>query len=665
MKIIIDGFRNIEHIEYELTDGKHNFLFGLSGSGKSSISNSLKAQDFTDLDRTFGKNIAQSISINGKDRTEFHIECFDASTKERYFSEDRNNVLRLFLFEESSSLKKTRDSFTSLVQTFIRDLDTLQPTFMDLSDTLKSVKADKLLKNDKTLKSTALTNKIITELKRVGDNGAFKRILRIESSRYKWLKEGIAFYDQNTDQACPFCERTIRNRKMLRRISDIRKYDDKTVGEYKNSQALLERAMDRKIQESIESFEEINEALVRINHAVMEFDLFKSFLEKLANVELFEKKIVAYQPKYLSEASEYFKGFSKKVDRVNNQIDRINRQYEAAQKKTEEVLKNKSAIINVNLAILDVPYVLKVKYVSRDYNEYYLVHKDNPEIFKDSPDADNYVCMSEGEKVILSMLLFIEQCKKDNPDLIVFDDPVSSYDEYRRGKILKIIQKRLTNKTVLMLSHDQVFAKYALFQRANCRGRISYLNHFVSPAVLQDISTEDFVTYREYVISKVNNINEYLLKVAYLRGLFEDSHGSSAYGYLSAILHAFAKDQITSLLTQRGTTEDAVLRKIQEKTGVALEKYDEAKTLNIGFDSLDFYEKCLLARPFAEAGQVFHDALKEVFDELSDFLHVNQNLEIGLNPAVYHLCSRKLYSTINSSVSGVHSLAIQKLNADN
>lgn len=95
-----------------------------------------------------------------------------------------------------------------------------------------------------------------------------------------------------------------------------------------------------------------------------------------------------------------------------------------------------------------------------------------------------------------------------------------------------------------------------------------------------------------------------------------------------------------------------------------LDTYAE-ETSNIDFDSLDFYEKCLLPRPFAEIGQVFHGALKDAFDELSDFLHVNQTLEIGLNPAIYHLCSRKLYATINLSASVAHSLVVQKLSTSN
>lgn len=37
MKILVENYNNIEKLDYELYDGKINFLFGISWSGKSSL----------------------------------------------------------------------------------------------------------------------------------------------------------------------------------------------------------------------------------------------------------------------------------------------------------------------------------------------------------------------------------------------------------------------------------------------------------------------------------------------------------------------------------------------------------------------------------------------------------------------------------------------------
>ena len=654
MKITINGFRNIEQLEYEIVDGKHNFLFGLSGSGKSSIAESIKSEEHNSLDKTFGKTIEQSISINGKDRIEFNVESFNGNTKNYYFSDNKNQVLRLFLFDKTVNLEKTQNAFTQFVQSFLDRLNTYLPTYNEISKVLKDTKSDKLTKSN-SLKSGALTNKVIAELRKIGDGAALKKLIKIDAKYYSWFKEGIQYYDERG--VCPFCNRTIRNTKTISKISDFKKYDEKIVGDYKQNQESLERIVNHHIKEDISSIEIVGETLVKMNLAVSDFDKFNRFLVSLVNVELFEETITNFTFNDSANVERYFKGIGKIVSSVNKQIDRINRQYDAAREKTEKALKNKSLIINQNLELLDIPYVFKVKYVNLDYNEYYFIHKDNPEAKSENPTTDNYSCMSEGEKTIVSLLLFIEQCKKEKPELIIFDDPVSSYDEYRRSVLLKIIQRRLSGQTVLILSHDQVFAKCALFQKNNCRGRISYLNHFCVPVKVEDVGANDFVSYREYALDSANKTNSYLLKVAYIRSTYEANHRTLVYKYLSAILHAYSKSVI---INELGTTKEKdILKRIEKETNVVLVEYDETYLTNINFDLLNYYEKCMIARSFGEEGQPFNNLLKDVFDELSDYLHVNQTLEIGLNPSKYYLCSRRLYKLITNVFKGVKSLTVR------
>ena len=63
MIIKIQGYKNIESLNCKLVDNKINMVFGMSGSGKSSISGALNKEEL-ERNATFGKRIEQEISIN-------------------------------------------------------------------------------------------------------------------------------------------------------------------------------------------------------------------------------------------------------------------------------------------------------------------------------------------------------------------------------------------------------------------------------------------------------------------------------------------------------------------------------------------------------------------------------------------------------------------------
>ena len=60
MKINISNYKNIEELKLEIEDNKVNHIFGISGSGKSSIAKALSSQ-VTDDDVKVGKKIEECI----------------------------------------------------------------------------------------------------------------------------------------------------------------------------------------------------------------------------------------------------------------------------------------------------------------------------------------------------------------------------------------------------------------------------------------------------------------------------------------------------------------------------------------------------------------------------------------------------------------------------
>ena len=67
MNIKIENYNGIESLDYDLEEGKVNFLFGISGAGKSSIASALVDIDL-DSHVTVGKTINDlNVKVDGND----------------------------------------------------------------------------------------------------------------------------------------------------------------------------------------------------------------------------------------------------------------------------------------------------------------------------------------------------------------------------------------------------------------------------------------------------------------------------------------------------------------------------------------------------------------------------------------------------------------------
>ncbi len=65
MKIYIDGYKNLHKFEVDIDDNRLNLLFGMSGTGKSSVGEALKREDL-DKNKTIGRDKPPVIKIDGK-----------------------------------------------------------------------------------------------------------------------------------------------------------------------------------------------------------------------------------------------------------------------------------------------------------------------------------------------------------------------------------------------------------------------------------------------------------------------------------------------------------------------------------------------------------------------------------------------------------------------
>ena len=123
---------------------------------------------------------------------------------------------------------------------------------------------------------------------------------------------------------------------------------------------------------------------------------------------------------------------------------------------TDRVISNNLKKLNSYLDRFGIKYNFRVSsYLNEPRSlSYSLYHK------QDEKKNNRINGLSYGERNIISLILFLLSTKEK---FIIIDDPASSFDDYRRNEILELIYDICSDKTVLVLSHDHIFMKYAIF----------------------------------------------------------------------------------------------------------------------------------------------------------------------------------------------------------
>jgi energy-coupling factor transporter ATP-binding protein EcfA2 len=137
--------------------------------------------------------------------------------------------------------------------------------------------------------------------------------------------------------------------------------------------------------------------------------------------------------------------------------------------------------------------------------------------------------LSFGERNAFSIVLFMYECLAKKPDLIILDDPISSFDKNKKYAILKMLFRReardcLKSKTVLMLTHD---VEPIIDTLRSVRGQFSnqvtasHLRLRNKEIVEQLISSDDIKTFFQICSGILSSEHDIIIKLIYLRRRYE------------------------------------------------------------------------------------------------------------------------------------------------
>ena len=651
MLIEIKNYKNLKDLSYQIDTGKVNFLFGMSGSGKSSILNAICGDNPND-GKTIGLSEKDSVTVNvdGATISPTNTHVFNTDKMNFMISSSDTDPFKEVILVNDAEHERNHAALENMIANLHAAIESEIQIYEQYDQLLTKLKVKKLTKNNK-ISSSSPFSKMMTKLQSFSKTKVFKELANINTDLLNWRIAGVPLMSNGQ---CPFCEKTMNKRK-INKMQKISQFDAKNFGEIKDSISNNTQLFESVSINTLSELKKIGKQLIANSRAISEFESIGRQFDQAFDLSHDYKTFKALS--FSKRFKELFPRTYNEYRNVCRNISVLRRAIKETRKTTDSFLKRKKRIINDIFEKLGIPYLFSVKYVRSGPNEYSIIHKS------DSKQEDDKEKLSEGEKALVFLILFLVSSKELNYKLFFIDDPVSSYDTYRRRVIFDLILEYLNGKTVIVLSHDSVFAKFAIQKKKkeiDSVGTVSYLsNNGENSAIVQALSTDCIKSFTTAVRNRCLVVNDQYERAILSRLLLEENYESSLmYTYLSKILHGVAYVKIQRWLSHTaGTDETSMLNSINdelEKLGLPanyllplLSNYNQ----NIDISSYTIFEKAIVLRELANNNPSNYQPF--IKSELNNNVHLSEALAIGIDAFLHPIISRTLLDEINSMPSTV------------
>lgn len=489
MSINIENCNCIKSASININANSFNIKYGLNGTGKSTISKAILCFSNQDDDalsnlRPYNSDVDPKVK-----NCEFKkVRLFDENYVNRYlFEKDSflNNSYQVFL--RNKELDQMRENTENLLKG-LRNIFEVSDDLNDLMNFLPSYRNITNFDNGKISRRGGLGELLkgngsgfdkheeLNPYKPFYENREFSDV----SKWAKWRNDGIKHMN---GESCPFCTHNmnlVSIKKQNKTISTVFKNSAlKTANEVLD---FLQKAAEREYIEpnSVEILEKYigdesksNELLAEMNQIGIETEYLYLKIEQLFsfkpmnvsreqlediesqldNLIIDNRQISRF---YTTEKIKHLtKEINGKIDELREKTSAIRALFLKCQQKMEDLIKERREDINDFLAIAGFPYKFILKNKEENSAVCYLIPSNAKEIEKIENPEDH---LSWGEKNAFSLVMFMFEVANDDVDLIILDDPITSFDKNKKFAVTKRLfdskEFSFKNKTVLMLTHD-------------------------------------------------------------------------------------------------------------------------------------------------------------------------------------------------------------------
>lgn len=632
MLIRIENYRNIEALDYEIDDGKINYLFGVCGSGKSSIVSAVSKAPI-ETDTTVGKRADETkVIVDGHAGVIANARVYNASEQETLFRKGATEGAYEIFVGSERVLREHENQFEEAVselRSFLEVIYSFQGKVQELQSVVGKPSKGQFTKAAKINKAANVAQNTTPFLREVISEGGLEYA--------NWLSQGMTVVERFKESECPFCGAVLSNADKYSVLQELKVSDLKPLF---SATTLLEQFdIDQRSLETGEGTQAVKDRLLLLFKISEELQKISKFCNtpKTALLEVGLPNLSVDECIY-----QEFPQLKTPIERVLQKSAEINALLGSMKSVFNGIIKQNCNKLNIQLKRLSVPYRFKVSSAAREAKtaEYLLVHKDS-----DKAD-DMRECLSTGEKNLVALLLFLS-----NPegDVLFIDDPASSFDDYRRTQIYDLIQQ-VTDKTVLVVSHDQAFVKRAVIdmgKRPNL-GKVQAMSRHTGRIEVTDISAGDIVYLPDEIRSRLIEAPSYWQKAINLRLLCDLKKATikDAWGYSSMILHKSRKTEINARLSESNTDEKAVLEEIEQTLGISMPPVPDDFPESLDMGRLTQFEQLIALREAIDPNKSELDKLHQKM--LNDLVHMNDATAYCLNPYKYQLWSPELSALLEA-----------------
>lgn len=672
-QIKIENCNSIDCADILIKKGSLNIKYGPNGLGKSSIAKAIVSQARNDGTlkelapfKGRGKVGSSQPKVSGIEGIASALVFDEEYVNQFAFQQDEvvKNSFDIFIKtpEYSKAMIEIEDLFAGIKKAF-SDNEEIEQTTKDLKelrDAFGKTNADgSIPKSSKLLKAYGSGNKIENIPEALKPFESF--IKSPDPSKWiGWQIKGNEFL--KLGDTCPYCSTALpEGAQKDIPLAVAKEYDATAIGHLNTLKAVIERLgkyFSAKCQENLEKITKAKLELTAPEKSFLsglktDIEALIVKLEGLRTISFFSLRDVDE----IGDKIQLLKidlGMIDKLDSIEtrNVTDPINAQLEELIKgvgalkgsinkhkakikttieENQDSINNflKSAGYKYSVVIIPEPDSYKMKLLHQDLTG----HIDS---------ASKH--LSYGEKNAFALVLFMHQVLSENPDIIVLDDPISSFDKNKKFAILHELfrgKASLRDRTTLMLTHDiepaidVIKSTAKVFQGSHPSA--TFLSSKNGTITEVEIKSDDIHTFAKICMEILASHNDTLIKAIYLRRYYEITDNMSlAYNLLASLFKKRATPTIQSATENRDmTAAEKAKAELDIKDHIAEFDYDsllsevsDDKAMKEKFFATDVgYEKIQLFRIIR--GKHQDDIITKFINES---YHIENEYVMQLNP---------------------------------
>jgi energy-coupling factor transporter ATP-binding protein EcfA2 len=574
VEINIRNCNNIEAAHIIVEESKLNIKYAMNGTGKSTIATAvdlLKTGKDLKILQSFGEEIVPSVTID--DRIHKVLVFNESFVNNVVFKESNviQNAFEVFIktpkYEElQASIDRQLESI-HLSLSGNDDLNSLYSIGSNISNkvsftTKGELKQTGLIKNVLSSKSIFKLPESITKFQPLMDKD-------YNVSWVAWKDEGGKYDDTGI---CPFCTNQLDEKypeekkifaesykksnvagikELLSYFENVQEYIE--ITQYEQLTIYIKECNDEATMQTLltQFWVDLNYLIGKIR-SVIEFDSYKIRREELSDLSTHLQSLIIEKNILKVFTSEKTLSI---IDIVNSKINNII-------DKTEELKKEMGALkgfilsrtqkvcedINnfLDMAVINYRFELKIETTADAKTILKYINKNSAEV-----SVDNIrLHLSWGERNAFALILFMHHALSQNADLIILDDPISSFDSNKKYAIINRLfennpkSESFYGKTVVMLTHDfQPVIDFIVNNKPNGGNTVASFMSNKNRIVDEIAITKDDIKSLPILLadSASNDTLNIIHRIACLRKLIEQTQTAEvpmkAYNLLSCLLH--------------------------------------------------------------------------------------------------------------------------------